>query len=441
MGVILQAFYFDCPEKENKEFEWWNFLTEQISFLKEQGFSALWLPPASKGSYVRSMGYDPYDYYDLGEFEQKGGIKTWFGSKNELLNLIKNAHDNQIQLYADIIINHNNGGDEQELNPIDNQLRWTKFNPQSKKFYRDWKCFHPSPYMFSDEGVFGEMPDFCHTNPYVTHEFIKYTRWMIEEIGFDGFRYDYVKAFTALMVRHIQEASYFRNNEEIKPYGIGEFWDTIPNIKKWLNKINCFSNNSVNAFDFPLRSRLRDLCNNNDYDLNELSQEGTILNDMTSNAVTFVENHDTDLKDPIVKDKMLAYSYILTHEGYPCIFWKDFFNYALSKIDSLDGISALIQVHENFAVGSTSILYVDKNLYIMQRNGVNETDGLIFILNNSSEEAKGNNANTKWKDTILKPIVFSYSENMNNLEETYIDPDGVGYFVAPPRGYAVYVIK
>ena len=38
------------------------------------------------------MGYDPYDYYDLGEFDQKGGAPTWFGSKSELLDLIQSAH-------------------------------------------------------------------------------------------------------------------------------------------------------------------------------------------------------------------------------------------------------------------------------------------------------------------------------------------------------------
>ncbi len=55
--------------------------------IAEAGFTALWLPPANKAAGWKSMGYDPYDFYDLGEFDQKGGVPTWFGSKAELLDL------------------------------------------------------------------------------------------------------------------------------------------------------------------------------------------------------------------------------------------------------------------------------------------------------------------------------------------------------------------
>ena len=48
--------------------------------------------------------------------------------------------------YADMVINHNSGGDEEETNPLDGQKRWTKFNPKSGTFPRDWNCFHPSRY-------------------------------------------------------------------------------------------------------------------------------------------------------------------------------------------------------------------------------------------------------------------------------------------------------
>jgi alpha-amylase len=116
------------------------------------------------------MGYDPYDYYDLGEFDQKGGVPTWFGSKAELLDLIESAHALGLQAYADLVFNHNSGADAQEPNPIDGQLRWTKFTPKSGKFPRDWKCFHPSQYETWDGVTFGDMPDLCHRTPFVYTE-------------------------------------------------------------------------------------------------------------------------------------------------------------------------------------------------------------------------------------------------------------------------------
>lgn len=105
MGVIMQAFYWDCPKSENREFEWWNLLKSRIPSLGKVGFTALWLPPASKAANIggRSMGYDPYDYYDLGDIDQKGSTKTWFGSRDELIDLIRVAHENGMQVYADIV--------------------------------------------------------------------------------------------------------------------------------------------------------------------------------------------------------------------------------------------------------------------------------------------------------------------------------------------------
>ncbi|MFH1334921.1 MAG: hypothetical protein ABII96_00230 [Candidatus Zixiibacteriota bacterium] len=32
MGVIMQAFYWDCPKTENKEYQWWSHNKKQGSF-------------------------------------------------------------------------------------------------------------------------------------------------------------------------------------------------------------------------------------------------------------------------------------------------------------------------------------------------------------------------------------------------------------------------
>ena len=104
MSVMLQAFYWDCPAKEKQEHNWWNFVADHVEDLSKSGFNALWLPPISKAAETRSMGYDPYDYFDLGDLDQKGSKKTWFGNRAELVALIKKAHDNRIACYADMVI-------------------------------------------------------------------------------------------------------------------------------------------------------------------------------------------------------------------------------------------------------------------------------------------------------------------------------------------------
>src|SRR5256885_4323871 len=125
MGVMLQAFYWDCPTAENREHEWWVYIKSKFPAIAQAGFTALWLPPANKAASWKSMGYDPYDYYDLGEFDQKGGPPTWFGSKAQLLDLIQSAHAAGLQVFAGLGVNHNSGAESQELNPIDGQWRRT----------------------------------------------------------------------------------------------------------------------------------------------------------------------------------------------------------------------------------------------------------------------------------------------------------------------------
>jgi alpha-amylase len=437
MGVLMQAFYWNCPGEEGRPGEWWNLVREQVPGLAATGFTALWLPPANKGANLGglSMGYDPYDYYDLGDINQKGSVKTWFGSKDELLGLVAAAHAHGLQLYADLVLNHNSGGDSLEVNPIDGQSRWTRFNPGSGLFPRSWESFHPSRYERWDAATFGDMPDLCHRNPSVYAELLRYATWLLEKIGFDGFRYDMVKGYGAWVVRAIQELRGLHGTEAFKPFGVGECWDSDRTVEDWLVEANTWSDNPVAAFDFPLRYRLRDLCGQYGFSLRRLADGGTLLQDQPAQAVTFVENHDVARSDPIVADKMLAYSFILTHEGYPCVFWRDYFGYGLAREGAPDGISALVRAHEDCAGGQTAVLHVDDDLYIMQRSGWGRQSGLALTLNNRADW-NGTWVQTEWPVTRLVPRAWSGA--VRPLEKR-TDAGGRVDLWAPPRGYVVYV--
>jgi alpha-amylase len=88
-------------------------------------------------------------------------------------------------------------------------------------------------------------------------------------------------------------------------------------------------------------------------------------------AVTFVENHDTDrggVGGPIVRNKMLAYAYTLTSEGYPAVFYRDY-----SKEPNCFGlrdlIDPLIQIHEHVAQGPTEQRWKDGGVFAFERMG------------------------------------------------------------------------
>jgi len=437
MGVIMQAFYWDCPKLAGLEYKWWSHVRDQVEQLAQVGFTALWLPPVNKAGNVSgiSMGYDPYDYYDLGEFDQKGTKPTWFGSKAKLTSLIRAAHDRGLHVYADLVINHNSGGDAEEKNPIDGRTRWTKFTPKSGKFERNWEHFHPNQYELYDDGRFGDMPDLCHHHPYVYDEILKLARWMVEDIGFDGFRYDMVKGYGGWMVRAIQELRL--RGGSFRPFGVGECWDSDYTIDQWLDEANAFSDNPASAFDFPQRYRLRDLCQQYGFDLRALAYGGTLSRDRPFQAVTFVENHDVERDDPIVQNKMLAYAYILTHEGYPCVFWRDYFEYGLARPDQPDGIDALVDAHRHYAGGNTDVLYADHDLYIMQRRGWGGQPGLVFILNNRGDWA-GHWVGTCFANQSLVPVAYSCAETPY---AKWTQSNGWVDIWAPPRGYVVYAVR
>lgn len=441
MSVMMQAFYWDCPREEKREREWWNHLREQIDTLAQIGFGTLWLPPVHKAANIHgpSMGYDPYDYYDLGEFDQKGSMKTWFGSKWELLNLIRTAHKYEMRVIADMVINHNSGADVQEVNPLTEQSRWTRYTPRSGKFLRNWECFHPNRYENWDENTFGDMPDLSHRNPYVFGEILKLARWMVEEIGFDGFRYDFVKGYGPLTVTAIQEYRYFREGRAKFIYGVAEHWDTVHNIESWVKVANLSNQNPVHVFDFPLRELLKAVCDQPHFSLRNITTCETLTKKQPQATVTFVENHDLrEAGRPIVQDKLLAYSYILTHEGDPCVFWKDYFRDGLALPDTPHGIAALVKAHGQYAGGETKILVSDDHLYVMQRGGGNKKPGLIYILNNREDRWDGAWITTKWRNITLIPVAWWSRGDLNVPRVQYVYADGRAQVWAPPRGYVVY---
>ena len=444
MGVMLQTFFWDCPRVDGKKFQWWNYVREQVPSLAKVGFTSLWLPPVHKAANLSgpSMGYDPYDYYDLGEFDQKGTIPTWFGTRAELESLIETAHSHRLSVIADMVFNHNSGADAQEVNPIINQIRWTLFTPKSRRFARNWECFHPSKYESWDEMTFGDMPDLSHRNPYVFNELINLARWLIEEIGFDGFRYDFVKGFGAATIQAMQEYRYTRNGNYFAPYGVAEYWDSSTNTINWVNSANFSNTNPVDAFDFPLREMLKSLCDQYAFSLKNLTTWDTVLRRQQQSAVTFAENHDLrDEGRPIVNDKLLAYSYILMHEGYPCVFWHDYFNLNLALGDTPNGIAALVSTHETYAGGNTEVLHVDDNLYIMQRTGFENKPGLVYVLNNRGDNWNGRFVTTKWTNASFHPVAWWSKTDAARPINQSTDRDGRAQFYAPPRGYAVYAVK
>ena len=101
----------------------------------------------------------------------------------------------------------------------------------------------------------------------------------------------------------------------------------------------------------------------------------------------------------------------------------------------------LSTAHEKYAAGSTNILYLDDNLYIMQRGGYGDQPGLIYVLNNHGDNWQGQWVTTQWSNASFRPVAWWGKNDLSRPADQSTGPDGRGQFFAPARGYAVYTVR
>jgi hypothetical protein len=122
----------------------WSQLTQKMPEIAEAGYTSLWLPPPYKASSIFSVGYDEFDPFDLGDKNQRGTIATKYGTRADLVQMVRVAHQFGIRVYFDNIMNHRafdvpgyNATTPTNLYP---GLRPQDFHLQtiSGGFYRNW---------------------------------------------------------------------------------------------------------------------------------------------------------------------------------------------------------------------------------------------------------------------------------------------------------------
>jgi alpha-amylase len=108
---MIQFFEWYC----STDGQHWNRFAAEVEKLQSLGITAAWLPPAYKGTRgVSSEGYDVYDIYDLGEFDQKGTVRTKYGTREEYVKAVNTARAKGMKVYVDIVLNHMGGAEEIE---------------------------------------------------------------------------------------------------------------------------------------------------------------------------------------------------------------------------------------------------------------------------------------------------------------------------------------
>lgn len=317
-GVMLQGFSWD-----SYDYSQWTVLEKQADDMK--GFIDLvWLPQSGKCiETTKVMGYMPYYYFNQ---------NSSFGTEAELRSLIAKFKANGIGAIADVVVNHRNTDGwyafpAETYKGVTYQMLSTDIckNDDGGSTAIQAKKDGVSLSNNYDEGTdFGGCRDIDHKSENVQKVIKAYLKYLKDDLGYTGFRYDMVKGFDGSHVADYNDATGVE-------YSVGEYWDGNEKIESWINR----TNKKSAAFDFQFRYNVRDAVNGaangkvtTSSDWSKLNSNDNLMHDANYRryAVTFVENHDTQKRseseqnDPLRKDTIAANAYMLAMPGTPCVF-------------------------------------------------------------------------------------------------------------------------
>lgn len=411
-GVMLQGFSWDSYNESQ-----WKVLEKQADELKGY-IDLVWLPQSGKClETTQVMGYMPYYYFNQ---------NSSFGSEAELRSLITKFKAAGIGAIADVVVNHRNtegwyNFPAETYKGVTYQMQSTDIckNDDGGTTATQAATDGVSLSQNNDEGTdFGGCRDIDHKSENVQKVIKAYLKYLKDDLGYTGFRYDMVKGFDGSHVADYNDATGVE-------YSVGEYWDGNDKIESWINR----TNKKSAAFDFQFRYNVRDAVNGaangkvtTSSDWSKLNSNDNLMHDANYRryAVTFVENHDTQKRseseqnDPLRKDTIAANAYMLAMPGTPCIF-QPHWNAYKSEIKEMIAARkyAGITNMSNYANKQSK-----KTLYVNEVTGTKHK--LLVAVGNDADKYAGETGYTK----ILSGYHYAYFLS-NDAETSWTDvPSG-----------------
>ncbi|KAG8818876.1 hypothetical protein FRC17_010675 [Serendipita sp. 399] len=495
--------------RQLQAFEWytegggkhWTKLQNLAPELGLAGFTAFWIPPPTKAANPASVGYDTYDLWDLGEFDQKGSKATKYGTKEELQCMVKAAQSNGIVVYVDAVLNHKFGADSSEVfaatevdyndrnkdisdqhdievqpfisiplvTPIDHNDRvgqGSRFQAvMERQQYSQMKwCFnHFTGVDFDNKtektqifriqgngkswatGVDKENKnydylmgaDIDHKHPEVEKDILDWGSWIIKEIGCSGFRFDAIKhideEFIGKFVRHVRASS---GRPEL--FAVGEYWkDSLDDLDTYLSQFG----SQFSVFDSPLHYNFKRAGDAGEsFDLRQIF-DGTVVQKRPIDAVTLVDNHDTQVGQALESCvpswfKPIAYALILLRpDGYPCVFWGDLYGCEGPEGNpqpAVNQLADLVRARKLFAYGELQDYWDHCSCLGWVRVGDQWHDGCAVVISNGDEGTKRMNVGKEHKGEIWTDCLGWSKGGVK------IDNEGWGDFKCPGGSVSIW---
>lgn len=443
MGIILHAAYrkqanptISVPapvDAATPKADWWyDVIAKQCKILAGLGVTAILLPPVLKtsaGSYPGADGYGPYDDYDIGSKNQFFSRETRFGNREQLQRLCAVAAANGIDIYADFVPHQRSGGNYGEYRYLgaDGKTFNGRFPKHKGCFRGDTKLgyVNQDPVMDPpDDFSFGDELCPINSNPkdYVAKGLIDAGDWLIRTLGLEGGRIDDTKGQAASFVKRWATSKAMKGK-----YWFGEYADGNPDTLYWaVHNSGC--DGVISTADFGFHYRIKDMCEGaGRWNMQQLTNIGYCAKDPIK-ALTFVENQDSDTNGfgQIAFNKAAAYFAMLTLQGYPSIYYRDW-----SKDRDCYGwgmqehINNYMWINANLISGDLIQRYADYNLSVYERQGGPKC---LCAINNDPY----NGWRDVWVQTGFGPNVQLH-DYTGHSDDVWTNQDGWAHIWIPPN--------
>ncbi|KAL8137896.1 hypothetical protein V2J09_003897 [Rumex salicifolius] len=335
--ILCQGFNWES----HKSGKWYLELQAKMKDLASLGFTIIWLPPPTDS--VSPEGYMPRDLYNL---------DSRYGTTDELKTVIKQFHEVGIKVLGDVVLNHR-CAQQQNSNGVWN-IFGGRLNWDDRAVVADDPHFQGRGNKSSGDN-FHAAPNIDHSQDFVRNDIKEWMRWLKDDIGYDGWRLDFVRGFWGGYVKDYMDAT-------VPYFAVGEYWDSLSykygemeynqdvhrqRIVDWINA----AGGTAGAFDVTTKGILHTTLEKCQYWrlTDSKGKPPGVVGWWPSRAVTFIENHDTGSTQghwrfPEGKE-MQGYAYILTHPGTPSVFYDHIYSHFGSEIRTLMSLRTRNKLH------------------------------------------------------------------------------------------------
>jgi hypothetical protein len=370
-GVMLQGFWWDSYDATK-----WTALKDRAGELS-QYFDLIWVPNSGTCSdnpnsteQGLSMGYDPCFWLSH---------NSCFGTEAELRDMIQTYKNQEhpVGIIEDVVINHKKGRSNwcdfpnepwtEEGTAENTPIKWSA--DYSEITCNDDCNFPGSGYVtkggYDTGDDFPGFRDLDHTSELTRANVKYYLNFLLDDLGYAGFRYDLVKGYAAQYIMEYNDAA-------MPEFSVGEYWDDQTSIQNWIMN----TGNRSAAFDFPLKYKLNQAISGGDY--SALAWKSFTYDPQFSRySVTFADNHDSGREDhsKLVNNWSAANAFLLASPGTPCIWFP---HYEADR----DNIRAMILARKACGIKNTNCRVngyaTDNNSgYVMESFG---SKGSLYVL-------------------------------------------------------------